>query len=265
MQPWAGFQAEVHSSGYKWAEPHAIRRFAPSLQDLRTPCLLPIRPATRSVDIANDHPLLFRDFSDLEGSPQSVIGFANQFGLLRAELRQNVLDEWQGHIAALRAAREMSDALWELEAAKPRTERAARKRLGDAIVAVLNNAPFGLAGDIAREGISGSADRAFVERLFVRLGSLICRYLIKPEIRLLVDAPTAAMAPHDLAGALWVQWIVEFQDGHNARRCAACGRWFRLGSKKYADGRRSDAKTCSPGCRQALSRKRRRASTSSGS
>jgi hypothetical protein len=99
------------------------------------------------------------------------------------------------------------------------------------------------------ERLSGEVDRVSSD---VRLQRIEC-------VPRLVWAPDGnqqlTIAPFNLLGAMWLQFAQVATGAYGLKRCAACGKYFRVGK---GSAKRADAVTCSDACRQRKKRESER-------
>ena len=201
----------------------------PANQRMEAPAgayLIPTGTSSFVYQPMHDYPAMFREFADVELSPEGVVSFANKYGSPAGEFhrnyegfpmtaaplitfgeiyRGNELDSIYGHIQGMRTAVE-------------RHER----------------------GDI--DDMIGS-------------GWSIARARLKFDHIPGRDAPNYFIQPESLNDAMWFQFARYKSAGMNIKKCAQCPTWFPFGT---GTGRRKSAMYCSDRCRKAAYEKRRR-------
>jgi hypothetical protein len=222
--------------------------------------IVPNSSARRTYSPA-DHPGLFRSFAQLDGSPESIIGFANAYGVLADDGDPESVSDWRPEI------REMSRVLtaWDL----------LRGRImvidGDVLQRVL--------GDESRawQKSMAEAPQVLVAPLHARLTGLIETIVNPPRSKnvIVADRTRALLLPHFLVWDdnrrvfrreptqttllvfLWSQAIESLTDGSDWKRCAypPCSSWFEV--SRGQNGRTKRARFCTDSHRALASRLRR--------
>lgn len=246
--------------------------------------------AERVMEPLEESPDLYTRFANLESTQESILEFANENGLLTAgrQLR------WRQQMV-----RGEPGALWrrEIEAMAMgfRLRHALRKRLPRLVEEILGHRR----SDVYRHSLwqslwksSGGYNRSLhdladrvsttegadeIERALFALQDLCNRRLERRTAFGVTFASQAALpseltrapkrlgallpqaVPHDLLGALWLQFAESLAGTREHRPCLECGRWIPVSP----DTRRRHVKYCSEACK-AKAYRRRRAEQSGG-
>lgn len=173
-----------------------------------------------------DYPAMFREFADVELTPEGVVSFANKYGApigdldwtyeglpMTATPQVNIGEiYWGNHLESI------YDYIQDMRHAVEQFER----------------------GDINHMNMSGSS---------------IARAVLKFHKYQGRDTPNLFIQPDSLKDAMWFQFARFVSDGMQIRNCAQCPTWFAFGS---GTGRRKSALYCSDKCRKAAYEKHRR-------
>jgi hypothetical protein len=215
----ASFTWPVAVSGYEWRE-YPI----PASDNLR---LKPIQKwPVRHYAPLEEFTGLFRTFAEMEPTPEGVLKFANQYGLLGGLVgigmrafpapgttSSDVSQDWQECVGRMRRA----ILIWEKMEQGSVTDHEAQE-LQDLINLELGNA---VAARMVQDPKAGTL-----------------------ELR---------MWPLALRGALWLQLAQAVAGRKKFRACRSCGTWFEL-SPEVA---RTNRLFCSEGCRSKAYRERK--------
>ncbi len=228
---------------------------------------------------------LHRKFALIEPNPESVLEFANEYGMLGRVVRferNNVggaafepINFWLMHVGKLRRLLKIWDSCKESateQEAKTEIEpmvwagiganidRVARREAQDGTSSYpfYSYSGFSEADDYVRQMSEGSDEQP---RLSDDFSYKICGLLLlREQLNLELAAGVKAsinpipgtqvyMVPKDLLGAIYALFAQETIGSTRASiRCAGCGKWFFP-----ADARK---KTCSPACKQRYYRMR---------
>ena len=226
-----------------------------------------------------------RRFANLYGNIGSRYGFPVLFlqfppGMTDGTYGDATLQSWKAEIRAMRALVELWDAIKNQDLDKLKT-----------VISWSENGAVGYKVTRAEGGVSVTLahpdfekDRSVLKRL--RRGRVLkaARYALREEIDKKIESfPTTlhlvwargreggrydpppipdhhlrmVLEPHDLLGAMWLQFAQSVVGPYELRQCAApgCERYFQAGP----GGTRSHAKTCCTACRKRLSRFNKRA------
>jgi hypothetical protein len=198
---------------------------------------------------------LFRDFADLDGTAEAVLGFANRYGRLgRAkDHTMDYLDVWRDRSDQMRQLVTLGDAL---SGGDEKTNRDALGTLTEEelrAVAERRNKPG------ARGTPPGITAGEYAHVALARIGYvLLTRRGFFENLTLEGDwGPKGgvwARFRHDhLWGFLLFQFGMSLIEGRRFRRCEGCGKWFPLAPSVN----RADRTTCSDSCRYQQYRRRR--------
>lgn len=276
----------VAEGGYRWKELPLEEHAKPE------PCLVPARShglAHRTWPL-RDAPTLCRTFAALdEHDPGALRAFANEHGPLGVEPTSDVgliaarieggaepLSLWRAAILDVREALELLDAAqaphlpatvaqridWRTSPPRVHFSGLRHRRM---LRLEPRPSRHGRAGFHLRWCDFHHAARVFAQQLVNAAleRHSMGRLLWNPGFRF--SDPTTGdqsfpcpegfelrIYPTSLLGILWVQ-VGQAAEGRVHRRCAACGGWFSVGKESH----RSNKRTCSPACRQRVSRAKR--------
>jgi hypothetical protein len=231
FQALISWQRPARKPGFAWSGEHLVRVPGAAFEDYEP-------------DVA-----LFRDFADLDGSPEGILDFANRYGRLGRE--GDNLDwrsTWRAYIGLMRDLVAVTDAL--------------NRGDGKAIKAAL--------GKVTAEELPAARDAHEATRIALEwVGCVMLtrrasfeNFELTGDLNPRAGRVWAEFRPAHLLGFMLFQFAVALFGGHQFRRCAHCDRWFEL-SPSPPRGRRErrgrdDRTTCSDSCRSLLYRGRRR-------
>jgi hypothetical protein len=233
------------------------------------------------------HSSLFRTFAETEPTRGGILAFAKDYGHLGVDRlvfpqkgsageQAEKLSEWHSEIWAMRNGL----ALWD--AASARDEKTLRQHIhweeGPAIryssrpnAFKQKDMPLPVEGESDESEIIAMRDGEQLEerlRYFTpgdtvgpalfRVQDVINKHMrdhVSP--RLLWDKDLAHselhIVPHNLLGALWLQFAEAVNGDKKYRRCEECGKWFELSP----DLNRTNRKYCSGACRSKTYRRKK--------
>ena len=214
---------QARRDGYQVQEQPAV----PDIGASAGPYLIPIGRSGFIYRPMEEHPSMFREFADLEPTPEAVVSFANKYGapigdfghykytegfpqtaeplVTREEIyRGNYLEHIYGYIQDMQKAVERYES-----------------------------------GDL--DGLITPSSLASADLKFDRV-----------EGR---ETPNLFIQPRTLKDAMWFQFARTVAGGIQIRKCSQCPAWFPFGT---GTGRRKSALYCSDRCRKAAHEKRRR-------
>jgi hypothetical protein len=190
------------------------------------------------------NPALFRIFVDVSGDPDSVVDFANRFGLLTDAEKGESLTTWKRAIAEFRIAVEC----WE---------RGAFPSDGQKGMAVIRRPCEPGFAMIIGPGISSSlSDCELVDVMASLISEKISN--VRPVFIShtwddpLADSLKLLLMPNNLLEAMWLQFGQAVESNKSFRQCRQCDDWFEL-SPKVA---RSDKIFCTDACKAKAYRRR---------
>lgn len=222
---------------------------------------------------------LFKVFAELEIKPDTILGFANEFGMLLGDKREQILFKnsearevlsageaqslWHNEILAMREASYLWDIIQNRDVETLALHFTWR---GDHVV--YNRAPdlppsskspskqfkMGIAS-MAGDQTTPTGHRRFepgdlIQPALYQLQSIINERLKEETAaRMLWEEGDARlvmrMVPKSLLGAMWFQFAEMIDKRQSLKQCEQCGKWFRV-----AGGiGRTDKKYCSQRCR----------------
>jgi hypothetical protein len=255
------FRWPVNESGYIWTEALDSK--------LR---LAPVDTPGGRTELKEPPPGLFRDFSDLAPTQNTILGFAKTHGDLfrtisfanarekRAIMVGTSLERWKIEIADMHTLVELWGHITERHIKElrkvitwdgksgvrysiktPKRERLKWLALQDSPEDNLD--PF-VTGDVVLP-----AKYALHYEINARLADPESRAV--PQLAWTPDNHQRLIfRPSDLLAAMWLQFAKAVTGEYQLKKCAACANYFQVGP----GARRADATTCSDACRQ---RKRR--------
>jgi hypothetical protein len=196
-------------------------------------------------------PGIFRDFADLEPTPQAVLAFANRCGALGQRIEFETLTAWREGIQQMKQLVTLSDAVTVGDC----------KKISQALEPFLAAPSLATAADIRpilqkqkrREKVSpNELAHAAVMRLFNAISPLE-----RLEAEGTWHSPSGNVALRlkhaDLLGFMFFQLGHALLSGRRFRQCVACGKWSLL----QPGVNRADRITCSAYCRLRLYRQRK--------
>jgi hypothetical protein len=218
----------------------------------------------------NENTGLFREFAQVDVTPEGVIAFANRYGSLGGELGQLVtlgnrrakeksvyrgeaISAWTEEIVSLRRLLSLWDAERKPEiifSTKPKVISAESVRPAgmDEIVVYRDTEPDTYErlrdrpAEIAQHYLRTKIDAKLLEH--------------RSTTRLMNDKkrglPTLFIVPSSLIAAIWLQFARAVDGDRQYRSCKNCNKWFQIGR----GGRRADAECCSDSCRAAFAWKK---------
>jgi hypothetical protein len=259
------FSWGVHPSGYFWEqkrvkhEPVAAHLAPSNHSELPSAWyLVPCNPSElpRTYQPLQEFNGLFRTFSELAPTRESIQGFANEYGWLGLwslprEMRYVGAEsfmQWTHEVLRINPLVTLWEAL----------------RIGDdiQIAKFLRWRDDEIIYELGSDW-TGTITRADLPQAWLCPGELITpawhvlqRHL-NEAVSIHPTAPSLAMSPEgklrlwlrpqNLASGLWLQFASAVSENHSLRSCHVCTRWFQVGP----DGdRRTDAEFCSNACRQ---------------
>jgi hypothetical protein len=198
---------------------------------------------------------LFRDFADLDGTAEAVLGFANRYGRLGPanDHTMDYLDSWRDRSGEMRQLVTLGDALSGGDGKKIRDALGTLTKEDLRVVAERRNTPG------ARVTPLGITAGEYAHAALARIGYvLLTRRGFFENLTLEGDwgpkAVVQARFRHDhLWGFMLFQFGMSLIDGRRFRRCEGCGKWFPLAPSVN----RADRTTCSGSCRFQQYRRRR--------
>jgi len=281
MQHLTFFRWNVPSDGFRWLETRG-GEIASWAGDWKVSTYLTtgqpagIQFAARQYQPLADYPALFREFADLDPSPDPILRFANRFGWLGVlefiELPGSSklgpgerLSLWQDEIRAMRGDIAIWDALQnrDAEALEHHIEL-----LGEGKSAVwVDGQDAGQVGGFhtlfdvqhnLRPEFTAFQDpvRQAKLKLLLDVNARLEKHCAPRMVYFEeIDDLSAVLAPKDLLGALWLQLAMAVSEKTPFRRCPApgCGKWFVV----KPDRARSDKLFCSGACRARWFRDRK--------
>lgn len=181
-------------------------------------------------------PALFRIFADLDGSPEAILSFCNQFGTLSffmGRCPEATLAHWRGCIEEMRQA----IALWD--AVLTGNQRTIARQRESLLERWRWLASGRVADPIAYRDLSAEA-------LLGRVIKDNCRFI--PGIQLL-PFPSGVMrlcisVEGSMVHALWLQLALSIVERKEYRRCEHCGRPFLLSPEENRSDRRYHNDSC---------------------
>ena len=252
------FQQSISDGGFRWeaddksGPPPRIRQPWNSLGD-DTPRLSlfanDVKDPQQSLVVSPtaDDSSLFRNFARMEPTPDQILEFAGRYGSLWM-LKCEPFCEWEFEIRTMRFLVDLWDAVVEKKKSGliaehfrpdengviaylfPETMTAYSPYAHKRVLTTEHGARPGVGwGMIAGGGAKGKPLE--VASLFIwravntRLNALGSEVTLD---RLGPDQYRLAIRPHDLLGALWVQFALAISDSKEFRQCEVCGRSFEL-------------------------------------
>jgi hypothetical protein len=198
---------------------------------------------------------LFRDFADLDGTAEAVLGFAARYGRLGPanDPAMTFLDSWRDLSGQMRRFVTLGDALSSGDEKKIRDALGTLTAEDFEAVAERRNTPgarvnpFSItAGEYAHAALARIGYVLLTRRGFFENLTLEGDWGPKAGVR--------ARFRHDhLWGFMLFQYGMSLIGGRRFRRCEGCGKWFRLAPSVN----RADRATCSDSCRFQQYRRRR--------
>jgi hypothetical protein len=188
------------------------------------------------------HTALFRTFVDLDPSPESIVNFADRFGLLTDPDKGEPLATWRSAIADMRPAVES----WETNLIS-----APHQGMGKPVVDESGKALGTFQVTSAVFGGRGHRDNVLFE-----LGCLIGQKIsnVRPVFNYdeLLDGFRLRFMPSNLLEAMWLQFGQAVESNKSFRKCRGCGTWFELSPKTA----RTDKVFCTEACKAKAYRRR---------
>jgi hypothetical protein len=247
-----------------------------------------------------EYPVLYRTFAELDASPESLLGFANTYGLLG--LWGNV---WPGSTTTMpvhgeavahweEAMRDMRDALLVWDVLQRHDQEALARWVlrqetvgGGLSIVWTPEAPFcrgqpflqesqrpkrmlgmalrdphvSVAPSFPTHDVWGMACAWLQERINAHLAAYVTPQMgYDPDAKAVIPC-TMQLMPKHLLGALWLQCALSLGGEAWDRHCAHCGRWFRVPPKAH----RQTTVYCSTACRVKAARQRQATAAGTGS
>ncbi len=221
-------------------------------------------------------PILFQEFALLAPTPDKIIQFANKYGFLGGEFYGAIdstdssalfgesITSWQKEIINFRTVYK----IWSLLNNKNLRELKTYIVCDDERITL--NIPTSFRTEIYRETgefpsqnylLSKWVDaRDYPKVLLSRAARILLSEIVSDRLKGLVypvvqvdskSKATLQFMPHNLQGAMWLQFAQVLDGTGEYKKCSMCPYWFRTG-KNY--GRRSDATVCSERCQKRRER-----------
>jgi hypothetical protein len=222
--------------GFQWEETDG---------DLR---LVPVPGA--ALQAYQPHPGIFRDFADLEPTPEAVLNFANRYGTLQNRLEWNSFAFWRQGIQHFNQLVTLSDAVTGAD----------REKISKALEPFLSNPSLASAGHIRPILQKQKRGENICPNKFVHAAVLCLIHAISPAERFNVQGSwsfgkVVVQFKHaNLLGYMFHQLGLALIGGRQFRRCEGCGKWSLTSGVN-----RSNRTTCSDYCRLRLHRQRKKA------
>ena len=270
------FYWEVSKRGYEWIEAQKADSDAASKGLFLTVGLTSGRVMDRNrYRPLQDHSGLFRIFSEVEPTEEGILGFANKYGLLGADVTTNIripipgkpdtmgvgepIDKWKDQIALMRRVLDV----WELARAGDLEGLSrlihAKEKLKD--ISMSQSISSGLSGlvmsgqiilspeghpEILEEARAGDLVKSALLQVQYRVNEQL-RGLTSPRILWDIDGTRLGLGiqPTSLLGAMWLQLARAIDGQKDYRQCKECQTWFEL-SPEVA---RTNRQYCSNACR----------------
>ena len=214
-------------------------------------------------DPLNENPALYREFVEIEATPEGILRFANQWGRLEThgvdfrpkdevkfpppnpvdpfsrDYVGETVENWKHHISLLRGQIQLWDMIQagDIKGIKEHTFTLKAARLDE-------HAPVEEIRNVGLEALRGTVNAALYQ--WVQAGLLFNED--KSGLSIYV-------VPHDLRSAFWLQFARAIEGDIRYARCVECSRWMEIA---IGSGR-PDKKYCSSACRMRSYRKRRAA------
>jgi hypothetical protein len=205
-------------------------------------------------------PGLFRTFVDLSGEPDSIVNFADRFGLLTNVEKGEPFATWKTAITELRTAVEcwetaLSDGGDSVKVARPTQPRGQDIRNYRLPVSLKNSSDAPLI--IIGAGLSSSLpDREVAHALASSINEKISNirpvFISHVHDDPLADSLELLLMPNNLLEAIWLQFGQAVASNKSFRKCRQCDDWFEL-SPKVA---RNDKIFCTDACKAKAYRRR---------
>lgn len=281
---------EVAPKGYRWIETkHLLEHSTSEVRWLTDGRPLNARWQNRLYD-PMEIPSLFRTFADTPLTEESVLPFANRYGLLREGTSPilmpdgktiafgETLDQWVTEIRHMRLAIEIWDALRANDAhtLKQRLEVDVSDRK-IRLTGKFSDGYIDSYGDqypehevdwdmpqdpevatFLTESVLGAPHGNLARAALFFLQEYTHQHMNGHiTTRLLYttgrDRLNLHVIPNNLLGALWLQFARSIDGDKEYRRCEACGTWFEVS----LDANRKSAKYCRSACRSKAYRDRK--------
>jgi hypothetical protein len=215
---------------------------------------------------------LFRQFVETEPTRDGILDFANQFGSLSFNNKWvRFIDEpyakWKSCILCLRYVVDLWDAARSGDQAK--LAAAVQWKLSRSVgTHVIIHVPQDLTNLAQEAGNLRPFDTSCFWMHSLQVGDLIqpalkfvenklndfMEGLVSPHLRwdCAGKRPDLQLTPHNLLGAIYLQFALAVDGNKDYRQCPSCGKWFELSTH----GARADRLTCSDACRFRAYRQR---------
>jgi hypothetical protein len=285
MTDLTSYDATVDGQGYTWLAAADLKRYArrirppwnPLGEDTPRLVLVAKRPELmdrRHVTPTREDTALFRNFADLDPTPEQILEFVQRYGRLWNE-GQEPFEEWEFEVRTMRFLIEIWDAVGDKRMETIEEHFKADKKglvhypFGDT---VLQYSPWVW----KRQRISEhSVNKYSVEVDDYSIGhqgtplraaqyyvvEAVNRRLTKLGAQTMLDWPDGhyqlVTVPHNLLGALWFQFAASIAGQKSYRACEVCGRAMEMSP----DVNRADRRYCSDACRSRALRRRQRQAT----
>jgi hypothetical protein len=276
MKPTNGFRWTVRTDGYSWQ-----RAAGTDAEDVYLAEPAGFRGKDqRTYEPMRSHGALFRRFADLDHDQDAILAFANEYGRLGGDAARSIpvgkatwigesLETWARAIAGMHAAVE----LWaKLQAGDVEGLREHLQWTGtEEPTAGSTRGHSASAPDFLLDGFfrepewaenapaiyqaAGALNRAFASGDLIEYAQQLLESAVNKQMQGRVNTRlqrrpgtegySLVTEPGSLLGAMWLQLALAIAEGHEFRRCAVCGEWFRLS----ASGARFKTTYCSTACR----------------
>jgi hypothetical protein len=234
---------------FTWQRPASRRRgfkWEGTGEDLRL-----VQVSGAAFNSYQPHPGIFRDFADLQQTPEAVLNFANRYGGLRERLDFNAFPNWRHGIQHFQQLVGLNDALtgndWT------RIPKALEPLLADASLA--ESAEIRQIHLKRKRGENVSLNEQ-VHVVVMRLCRAIApaeRFAAEGSWNSLTGKVELRLKHADLLDFMFYQLGHAFIGGRRFRQCTVCGKWSLL----TPGVNRADRTTCSGYCRVKRCRQRR--------
>ncbi len=226
--------------------------------------LVPVSPIEGSgYEPLQDEPALYREFAEIEATPEGILRFANQWGGLEkygVDFRPKdkvkfpsrgpsedprfmcyhgeTFETWEHSISMLSSSIQLWDMIQAGDIKGIEEQKSVRNFLNGErpTIEEIRNAGLGWVQAMVNMGLGNFAQPKL---LFNENKSRLAIYI----------------APHNLRGAFWLQFARAIEGDIRYARCVECSRWMEIA---IGSGR-PDKKYCSNACRMRRYRERRAA------
>ena len=192
------------------------------------------------------NPAIFRMFADVGPDHQSILNFANRFGLLTDAVSGESLAFWQEQISDMRSLVDLWEKATSLCSDLEKASRVVKSMEGHEM----------MAGDTVAHALHFTLDVAvdhfdcLILRVNQRISNVtaaLCRNFTDGA----EDSVQLQLRPNNLLQAMWLQFGQAIAANKSFRKCQ-CGTWFEI-SRKVA---RSDKIFCTEACKARAYRQR---------